>query len=92
MEDFGFKVKYHHHEAGGPGHGEIEPPLQDIFKSTDGSIMVKYLAKNLAYAQGKTITFMPKPYFGAAGSGMHFHQFLVKDGKTFSTMPKAMPT
>jgi len=41
MEDFGYKVKYHHHEAGGPGHGEIEPPLQDIFKSTDGSLMVK---------------------------------------------------
>ncbi len=81
MEDFGYKVKYHHHEAGGPGHGEIEPPLQDIFKSTDGSLMVKYLAKNLAYGEGKTITFMPKPYFGAAGSGMHFHQFLVKDDK-----------
>lgn len=78
MQDFGYKVKYHHHEAGGPGHGEIEPPLQDIYKSADGSMMVKYLAKNLAFREGKTITFMPKPYFGAAGSGMHFHQLLMK--------------
>jgi len=78
LEDFGYGVKYHHHEAGGPGHGEIEPPLQDIFKSTDGSLMIKYIAKNLAFQEGKTITFMPKPFFGAAGSGMHFHQFLMK--------------
>lgn len=78
MEDFGYKVKYHHHEAGGPGHGEIEPPLQGIFKSTDASLMVKYIAKNLAFREGKTITFMPKPFFGAAGSGLHFHQFLMK--------------
>ncbi|MEA4811714.1 MAG: type I glutamate--ammonia ligase [Anaerolineaceae bacterium] len=81
MEDYGYKVKYHHHEAGGPGHGEIEPPLQDIYKSTDGSLMVKYLAKNMAFQQGKTITFMPKPFFGAAGTGLHFHQLLMKGKK-----------
>jgi glutamine synthetase len=81
MENYGYKVKYHHHEAGGPGHGEIEPPLQDIFKSTDGSLMVKYLAKNMAFQNGKTLTFMPKPFYGAAGNGLHFHQLLMKGDK-----------
>jgi glutamine synthetase len=34
-----------------------------------------------AHAHGQTATFMPKPLFGEAGSGMHFHQHLFKKGK-----------
>lgn len=81
LEDLGYPVKYYHHEGSGPGQNEIEPPLLDIVKSTDGTLMAKYVAKNLAYLYGKTITFMPKPLFGEAGNGMHFHQMLWKDGK-----------
>ena len=81
MEDLGCEVKYHHHEGGGPGHAEIEPPLQDIFKSSDGTLLAKYIAKATAFEMGKTITFMPKPLYGEAGSGMHFHQLLYKDGR-----------
>jgi glutamine synthetase len=78
LEDLGYAVKYHHHEAGGPGHGEIEPPMLDIIKSTDGTLVTKYLAKNFAYQFGKTLTFIPKPLFGEAGNGMHVHQLLMK--------------
>ena len=80
LEDLGYPVKYHHHEGGGPGHAEIEPPLQDIFKSSDGTMVAKYVAKSCAHQLGKTITFMPKPLYGEAGSGMHFHQLLLKEG------------
>jgi glutamine synthetase len=81
LEDIGYPVKYHHHEAGGPGHGEIEPPMSDITQSTDGAMVIKYLAKNFAHQYGKTLTFMPKPLFGEAGNGMHVHQLLMREGK-----------
>jgi glutamine synthetase len=34
----------------------------------------------VAHRKGQAATFMPKPLYGEAGSGMHFHQQLWKDG------------
>ena len=88
LEDLGYAVKYHHHEAGGPGHGEIEPPMVDIIQATDGTLMVKYLAKNYAFRNNKTLTFMPKPLFGEAGNGMHVHQLLMKGNQNIFYDPQ----
>jgi len=35
----------------------------------------------VAVESGQTVTFLPKPLYGEAGSGMHFHQLLRKNGK-----------
>ena len=81
LEDWGVKVKYHHHEVGGPGQVEIEVELDDMTKMADNTMIAKYVIKNQAIADGMTATFMPKPIYGEAGNGMHVHMLLLKDGK-----------
>ena len=76
LEDMGVPVKYHHHEVGGPGQCEIETPLMPVIAAADAVMTVKYVAKMAAQQAGQTVTFLPKPLYGEAGSGMHFHQHL----------------
>ncbi|MEG0806011.1 MAG: type I glutamate--ammonia ligase [Lachnospiraceae bacterium] len=81
MQDWGIEVKYQHHEVGGPGQVEIEVELADMLSMADNTMITKYIIKNEAIADGRTATFMPKPIFGEAGSGLHVHMLLRKDGK-----------
>ncbi len=76
LEAMGIEVKYHHHEVGGPGQCEIETPMLPLLLAADASLLVKYVARMTAVAAGMTVTFMPKPLYGEAGSGMHFHQHI----------------
>ena len=79
LQTCGIPVKYHHHEVGGPGQCEIETPLLGALAAADAAMLIKYIAKMVAFKAGKTVTFLPKPLFGEAGSGMHFHQQLLKN-------------
>lgn len=81
LEDVGIPVKYHHHEVGAAGQVEIEVELGTLKTMADRTMMAKYIIKNTAVKNGKTATFMPKPIYGEAGSGMHVHMMLKKDGK-----------
>ncbi len=76
----GFPMKYHHHEGGRFSHVELEPELRPGLAAADGAVLTKYIIRNVAMRHGRTATFMPKPIFGEPGSGMHFHQYAVKDG------------
>jgi glutamine synthetase len=80
LQAMGVEIKYHHHEVGGPGQCEIETPLLPLLRAGDVTMMVKYVARMAASKLGMTATFMPKPLFGEAGSGMHFHLQLLRDG------------
>lgn len=77
----GIPVKYHHHEVGGAGQCEVEISPMPFLKAADAVILAKYLIKMEALKQGKLVTFMPKPLFDEAGSGLHFHIRLEKQGK-----------
>ena len=81
MDDWGVKVKYHHHEVGGPGQLEIEVELGDIVSMADNTMVTKYIIRNAAKEEGCTATFLPKPVYNEAGNGMHVHMLLTKDGK-----------
>jgi glutamine synthetase len=81
LEAAGVPVKYHHHEVGGPGQSEIETPLMALLEAADASMLIKYITKMAAHQAGQTVTFLPKPLYGEAGNGMHFHQQLFKDGQ-----------
>jgi glutamine synthetase len=78
MQAMGIEVKYHHHEVGGPGQCEIETSFMRLLRAADVCILVKYVTRMAAQALGMTATFMPKPLYGEAGSGLHFHQQLWK--------------
>jgi len=73
LEDNGIPVKYHHPENGGPGQVEIEVEFATLREMGDRTQKLKYVVKNMALKEGRTATFMPKPFFGEAGSGMHVH-------------------
>jgi glutamine synthetase len=88
LEAMGVPVKYHHHEVGGPGQSEIETPMMGLVAAGDSTMLVKYVTKMTAHNQGKTVTFMPKPLYGEAGSGMHFHQQLFKGGQNLFYDPQ----
>ncbi len=82
IENAGYPVKYHHHELGGPGQSEIEPHIGPLLKMADCIMVMKYMASNTCREYDKTMTCMPKPMHDVPGSGMHFHQYLSKNGKS----------
>ena len=81
MEEAGIPIKYHHPEVGASGQFEIEPLLGEVTKMADATMLIKYIIHNTALKHGKAATFMPKPVKGEAGSGMHVHMILFKDGE-----------
>jgi glutamine synthetase len=81
LQEMGVQIKYHHHEVGAAGQLELEVELETMKKMADKTMMAKYVIKNEAIKHGKTATFMPKPLYGEAGSGMHVHMLLRKNGE-----------
>jgi len=77
----GIVVEAHHHEVATAGQAEIDMKFEELVKMSDQFMWYKYIIKNVAKLNGKTVTFMPKPVFDDNGSGMHSHISLWKDGK-----------
>jgi glutamine synthetase len=81
LESLGIPVEVFHHEVAGAGQNEIGTRFSTLVERADWTQRMKYVIWNVANAYGKTATFMPKPYAGDNGSGMHVHQSIWKDGK-----------
>jgi glutamine synthetase len=81
MERCGLKIECHHHEVATGGQCEIDQRFDSLVLSADNMMLYKYVIRNVAFAHGRTVTFMPKPLWNDNGSGMHTHQSLWKGGK-----------
>jgi glutamine synthetase len=77
----GIDVEAQHHEVASGGQCEIDLRFQPLVKAADQLLMFKYIVKNTAKKNNRTVTYMPKPIFGDNGSGMHVHMSLWKKGK-----------
>ncbi|MCK6601941.1 MAG: type I glutamate--ammonia ligase [Bacteroidetes bacterium] len=81
LSEVGLTVEVLHHEVASAGQCEIGIRFDSLTRCADNISLFKYVIKNVAYNEGKSVTFMPKPIQGDNGSGMHCHQSLWKDGK-----------
>ncbi len=80
LEQLGIPVEVFHHETAGAGQNEIGTRYSTLVKRADWTQLQKYVILNVAQAYGKTATFMPKPFAGDNGNGMHVHQSVWKNG------------
>src|SRR5690554_2834299 len=66
----------------GPGQEEINVKYSDALTMADRHVVLKNATKEIAWAQGKAVTFMAKWDYGLAGSSSHIHMSLAdKSGK-----------
>ena len=84
----GGQIKYGHSEVGNftldgkiYEQNEIEFLPVRAEQAADQLMIAKWIIRNLAYQYGYDITFAPKITVGKAGSGLHVHMRIMKDGK-----------
>ncbi len=83
----GGQIKYGHSEVGNftidgliYEQNEIEFLPVAATDAADQLMIAKWIIRNLAYQYGYDITFAPKITAGKAGSGLHIHMRITKDG------------
>ncbi|WP_442682887.1 type I glutamate--ammonia ligase [Stenotrophomonas sp. JC08] len=85
LQRVGIEIEVHHHEVANAGQCEIGMKFNSLVNKADELMRTKYVIRNVAHRDGKTVTFMPKPMVGDNGSGMHVHQSLAKGGTNLFT-------
>ncbi|MDX9932565.1 MAG: glutamine synthetase family protein [Bacteroidales bacterium] len=87
IAQMGGKIKYGHSEVGNFSdefynyeQNEIEFLPTDIEEAAEQLILGKWILRSLAYKYGVSLSFAPKITVGKAGSGLHIHMKLLKDG------------
>ncbi|MDW7673662.1 MAG: type I glutamate--ammonia ligase [Bacillota bacterium] len=70
LEKMGFEIEASHHECA-PGQHEIDFKYGNALVAADNIATFKFVVRTIAQNHGLHATFMPKPIFGIAGSGMH---------------------
>ncbi|MCR4853499.1 MAG: glutamine synthetase family protein [Prevotella sp.] len=84
----GGQIKYGHSEVGNfkldgfvYEQNEIEFLPVRVEEAADQLMLAKWVIRNLAWREGYNVTFAPKITTGKAGSGLHIHMRMLKDGR-----------
>ncbi|HZT08737.1 MAG TPA: type I glutamate--ammonia ligase [Chloroflexota bacterium] len=75
LEQLGIVVEATHHEVA-TGQHEIDFRHAGALQTADNTAIFKIALKSVARRHDLHATFMPKPFYGLPGSGMHTHQSL----------------
>lgn len=75
LEAIGITVETSHHEVA-TGQHEIDFQYDEALRTADNAVTFRYTLKAVARKFGLHATFMPKPFYGVNGSGMHTHMSL----------------
>ncbi len=88
MAGTGAAIKYSHAEVGNFSdeehvyeQNEIEFLPVSVEDAADQLVVAKWILRQMAFRYGVTISFAPKITSGKAGSGMHIHMRVSKEGK-----------
>ncbi|MBU2063069.1 MAG: glutamine synthetase family protein [Candidatus Omnitrophica bacterium] len=87
LEKMGIEVEYWHHEVASSQH-EIDLRYKEALTMADNVMCYRLIVKEVAMQNNFYATFMPKPIYGIAGSGMHTHMSLFRGNKNAFFDPK----
>ena len=79
-DESGVKIRAAHHEVG-PGQYEVLPEPLSPLGIADTIVFLKKLLWEAAAERGIQATFMPKPFTGLPGNGLHLHVSLNDGGR-----------
>lgn len=90
LDSLGFICETNHHEGVQTKH-EINFKYGQALSTADATITFKQVIKHFAAKEGLTASFMPKPFYGHHGAGMHVHMsiFDSKENRNVFFDPKA---
>ena len=83
----GFKNEKDHPEVA-PSQFEINFSYSEVVRACDNIQLYKLVCRQVANNLGMTATFLPKPFVGINGSGMHTNFSLAKNGKNIFYDPR----
>jgi len=75
LQKIGIVVEASHHEVA-EGQHELDFAISKALCIADGLMTAKYVLKAIAARYGLYATFLPKPFYGVNGNGLHIHQQL----------------
>ncbi len=92
----GIRLKYAHGEVGNikePERQLVQHEIEfwpvPVEQAADALVLAKWVVREVAYAHGLEVTFAPSVSSDGAGSGLHVHSRLVRDGVSAIVDPDA---